>query len=112
MTPPPGTVARCSSVKADVVGHRPLYTEIVHRAHAAGLHGASVSGIVGFGRGSAIHTNRLRHLSGDLPVAMVIVDEATHVRAFLGEATELRQTGLATVEDVTVVGTPGGNRPG
>jgi uncharacterized protein len=36
--------------ESDVVGHRPLYGEIVHRAHAAGLAGASVfRGIEGFG---------------------------------------------------------------
>jgi uncharacterized protein len=114
MTPPPGSVRLTVFVgEGDVVGHRPLYTEIVHRAHAAGLRGASVfRGIEGFGRGSSIHTSRLLDLSGDLPVAVVIVDDATHVRAFLDEAAELLQTGLITVEDVTVVGPPGGNRPG
>ena len=40
-------------------------------------------------RGSSIHTNRLLDLSGDLPVAVVIVDDATHVRAFLDEAADL-----------------------
>ena len=34
----------------DQVHHRPLYTEIVHRAHAAGLAGATVlRGYEGFG---------------------------------------------------------------
>jgi PII-like signaling protein len=114
VTPPPG--ARRLTVlvgDGDVVGQPPLYTEIVHRAHAAGLRGARVfRGIEGFGRGSAIHTNRLLDLSGDLPVAVVIVDAATRVRTFLDGATESWQTGLVTVEDVTVVGPPGGNRPG
>jgi uncharacterized protein len=114
MTPPSGSVRLTVLVgEGDLVGHRPVYTEIVHRAHAAGLRGASVfRGIEGFGRGSSIHTNRLLDLSGDLPVAVVIVDDATRVRAFLDEAAELLQTGLITVEDVTVVGPPGGNRPG
>ena len=48
--------------------HKPLYTEIVHRAHAAGLAGASVlRGIEGYGASSRIHTNRLLSLSEDLP---------------------------------------------
>jgi PII-like signaling protein len=99
--------------EGDVVGHKPLYTVIVQRAQAAGLRGASVfRGIEGFGRGSAIHTNRLLDLSGDLPVAVVIVDEAPRIRSFLQEAPDLWRTGLVTVEDVTVVGATGEDRRG
>jgi PII-like signaling protein len=114
VTPPPGTVRLTVLVgETDVVGHPPLYVEMVHEAHAAGLRRASVfRGVEGFGRVSAVHTNRLLDLSGDLLVAVMIVDEATRVRAILDGATESWQTGLVTVEDVTVVGPPGGNRPG
>jgi uncharacterized protein len=114
VTPPPGTVRLTVLVgEGDVVGHPPLHPEMVHRAHAAGLRGASVfRRIEGSGRGSAVSTNRLLDLSGDLPVVVVIVDEATRVRALLDGATEPWQTDLVTVEDVPVVGPPGGNRPG
>ncbi len=114
MTPPPDPVRpTVLAGEGDVVGHPPLYTEMDHRARAAVLQGASVfPGIEGFGRGGAVHTNRPLDLYGDLPVAVVIVDEATRVRAPLAGATESWQTGLVTVEDVTVVGPPGGNRPG
>lgn len=99
--------------EGDVFGHRPLYTEIVHRAHAAGLRGASVfRGIEGFGRGSEIHTDRLLDLSGDLPVAVVLVDRADRIRAFLQEAAELWRTGLVTLEEVDVVLAPEGDAPG
>jgi uncharacterized protein len=114
MTVPAGGAPRLTVLvgEGDVVGHRPLYTEIVHRAHAAGLRGASVfRGIEGFGRGSAIHTNRLLDLSGDLPVAVVIVDRAERIHAFLRDAAELWRTGLVTLEDVTVAGPPGGDEP-
>jgi PII-like signaling protein len=84
--------------------HRPLFTEIVHRAHAAGLAGASVfRGVEGFGGSSTIHTSRLLSLSEDLPVAVVIVDEPERVRAFLPELEELTDVALATLEEVEVV---------
>ena len=62
----------------------------MHRAHAAGLAGASVfRGIEGFGASSLIHTSRLLSLSEDLPVAVVIVDTEERVRAFLPQLDEL-----------------------
>jgi len=90
--------------ESDVVGHRPLYGEIVHRAHAAGLAGASVfRGIEGFGASRQIHTNRLLSLSEDLPVSVVVVDTADRIEAFLPQVVELVGEGLVTVEDVEVV---------
>jgi uncharacterized protein len=84
--------------------HRPLYTEIVHRAHAAGLAGASVfRGVEGFGASSRIHTTRLLSLSEDLPVAVVIVDTEERVRGFLPELTELVTEGLVIIDPVEVV---------
>jgi protein CrcB len=56
--------------------HKPLYTEIVHRAHAAGLAGATVlRGLEGYGASRHIHTTRILSLSEDLPVIVVIVDK-------------------------------------
>ncbi len=84
--------------------HRPLSTEIVHRAHAAGLAGASVvRGCEGFGASSRIHTSRLVSLSEDLPVLVIIVDEPAKVRAFLPQLEELVQEGLVVVDEVEVV---------
>jgi PII-like signaling protein len=84
--------------------HRPLFTEIVHRAHAAGLAGASVvRGHEGFGASSRIHTSRLVSLSEDLPVIVIIVDEPGKVRAFLPQLEELVQEGLVVVDEVEVV---------
>jgi uncharacterized protein len=84
--------------------HRPLYTEIVHRAHHAGLAGASVlHGIEGYGASSRIHTNRLLSLSEDLPIVVVIVDAEERVRAFLPQLDELVTEGLVTLDPVEVV---------
>ncbi|MFD7065780.1 DUF190 domain-containing protein [Streptomyces sp. NPDC059913] len=80
--------------------HRPVFTEIVHRAHRAGLGGASVfRGIEGFGGSSMIHTQRLLSLSEDLPVAVVIVDREDRIRAFLPQIGELVATGGLVVLD-------------
>lgn len=83
--------------------HHPLYTEIVHRAHAAGLAGASVlRGIEGFGKSNHIHTTRLLSLSEDLPVAVIIVDEEAKIRAFLPQLDELVTEGLVILDPVEV----------
>ncbi|WP_019058012.1 DUF190 domain-containing protein [Streptomyces prunicolor] len=88
----------------DTWHHKPLYTEIVHRAHAAGLAGASVfRGIEGFGASSLIHTTRLLSLSEDLPVAIVIVDTEERVRAFLPELDELVGEGLVILDECEVI---------
>ncbi len=100
-------------MKATPSGTRLCTPGMVHRAHAAALRGTNVfRDIAGSGRGSAVPTNRLLDLSGDLPVAVVIVDEATRVRALLDGAPAQWQTDLVTVDDVTVVGPPGGSHPG
>lgn len=87
----------------DTWHHRPLYTEIVHRAHAAGLAGASVfRGVEGFGASSRIHTSRILSLAEDLPVVIIIVDVAERIRAFLPQLHELT-TGLITLEPVEIL---------
>ncbi|MFE7563530.1 DUF190 domain-containing protein [Kitasatospora sp. NPDC057500] len=112
--PRPGAAALRLTVlvgEGDRHRHRPLYSEIVHRARAAGLAGASVfRGVEGFGASSMVHTARLLSLSEDLPVAVVIVDTEERVRAFLPELEELAVEGLVTLERCEVVRYAG--RPG
>ena len=82
MTPLQGPAQRLTVIvgESDTVGHHPLYTEIVHRAHTAGLVGASVfRGIEGFGASSQVHSTRILSLSEDLPVLVVIVDTAERI---------------------------------
>lgn len=96
----------------DTWHHRPLYSEIVHRAHAAGLAGASVfRGVEGFGASSRIHTSRLLSLSEDLPVAVVVVDTEERVRAFLPRLGELTGEALVTLDECEIVGPGTVSRP-
>lgn len=89
---------------SDTWHHKPLYTEIVHRAHAAGLAGASVlRGIEGYGASNHIHTTRLLSLSEDLPVAVVIVDSEDAIRAFLPQLDDLIAEGLVIIDPVEVI---------
>ncbi|WP_328673839.1 DUF190 domain-containing protein [Streptomyces sp. NBC_00322] len=90
--------------ESDLWHHKPVYTEIVHRAHKAGLAGASVfRGIEGFGASSLIHTVRLLSLSEDLPVAIVIVDDEERIRAFLPQLDELVTEGLVILDECEVI---------
>jgi len=90
--------------ESDQWHHRPLYTEVVHRAHAAGLAGASVMrGVEGFGASSRIHTTRLLSLGQDLPVVIVIVDSAEKIEAFLPELDEMITEGLVILDQVDVI---------
>ena len=98
--------------ESDRVGHTPLATEIVQRAHAAGMAGASVfRGVEGYGASNHIHTTRLLSLSDDLPVAVIIVDADERIRVFLDELEELITEGLVIIDDVEVVKYVGRPRP-
>ncbi|AEH08379.1 MULTISPECIES: DUF190 domain-containing protein [Protofrankia] len=90
--------------ESDLWHHRPLATEIVHRAHRAGLAGASVfHGVEGFGASSVVHTTRLLSMSQDLPVAVIIVDDEPRIRAFLPQLDELVTEGLVILDEVEVI---------
>jgi uncharacterized protein len=84
--------------------HKPLYTEIVHRAHKAGLAGASVfRGLEGYGASSRIHTSRILSLSQDLPLAIIMIDTPDRIDQFLPQLDELVSEGLVILDDVEVI---------
>jgi PII-like signaling protein len=63
---------------------RPLTTEIAHRAHQAGLHGATVlHSIEGFGRHATIHTSPVLTLVDHTPSAVIIVAAPERIHTFL-----------------------------
>ncbi len=98
--------------ESDRYQHRPLYAEIVRRAHKRGLAGASVfRGLEGFGAASRIHTSRLLSLSEDLPMAIIIVDTAERTEEFLDDVADLVTGGLIIVDDVHVHTYRGGSQP-
>ncbi|MHB8669075.1 MAG: DUF190 domain-containing protein [Acidimicrobiales bacterium] len=90
--------------ESDRVGHTPLATEIVQRAHGAGLAGVSVfRGVEGYGASNHIHTTRILSLSDDLPMAVIIIDSAEAIEAFLPALDELITEGLVILDEVEVV---------
>jgi len=90
--------------ETDLWHHKPLFTEIVRRAHTAGLAGATVlRGIEGYGASNHVHTTRFLSVSDDLPVVIVIVDDETRIRDFLPTLDELIGEGLVIVEPVEVI---------
>jgi PII-like signaling protein len=90
--------------ECDTWHHRPLSAEIVHRAHEAGLAGATVlRGVGGFGASSVIHGPRLLSIKQDLPLAIIIVDDEERIRRFVPVLRELVEEGLVIVERIDVM---------
>ncbi|GHH71816.1 UPF0166 protein [Streptosporangium violaceochromogenes] len=80
---------------------RPLYSEIVRRAHAYGLAGAGVFfGIEGFVAEGAVHTTRILSLSDRLPIMIVILDEKPRIHGFVQELEPEMEIESAVVEHV------------
>jgi PII-like signaling protein len=101
-----GTALRLTIMvgESDLWHHKPLFTEIVHRAHKAGLAGATVlRGIEGYGASNLIHTTRLLSLTEDLPVVVVIVDTHDRIHDFLPQLDELVSEGLMILDDCEVI---------
>ena len=98
--------------ESDHHGHTPLATEIVQRAHRAGLAGASVfRGVEGYGASNHIHTTRILSLSDDLPIAIIIVDTDEAIQRFVPELDALITEGLVILDELEVIKYVGRSRP-
>lgn len=90
--------------EGDRYRHTPLWSEILRRAQAVGIAGATaVRGIEGFGASRRVHTTRIVSLSEDLPVIISMIDVPERISMLLWELDELITEGLAVVEEVNVM---------
>ncbi len=102
--PQPAVLLRIYTEEGKMSGTKPLYEDIVMKARAAKLAGATVlRGPMGFGLHAKIHTAKILDLSFKLPLVIEIVDAEDKIRAFLGELDAMRELGLVTLEKVEVV---------
>jgi len=102
--PQPAVLLRIYTEQGKQNGHRPLYEDIVMKARAAGLAGATVlRGPMGYGFHALVHTAKVLDLSAKLPLVIEIVDTKDKIDAFLGELNAMRDVGLVTLENVEVV---------
>jgi len=89
--------------------HTPLGTELLLRAHRAGMAGATtVHGVAGFGHSHKIHRQPVWGLVDRAPIIVMIVDTAERIDAFIAANRELFRECLATVSDLKMVPRPGG----
>ena len=102
--PQSAVLLRIYTEEGKMNGHRPLYEDIVMKARAAKLAGATVlRGPMGYGLHAVVHTAKILDLSAKLPLVIEIVDSDEKIRAFLGELEGVRDLGLVTLEKVEVV---------
>lgn len=102
--PQSAVLLRIYTEEGKMNGHRPLYEDIVMKARAAKLAGATVlRGPMGFGLHAVVHTAKILDLSAKLPLVIEIVDSEDKIRTFLGELDGMRDLGLVTLEKVEVV---------
>lgn len=99
----PATLLRIYLDEAHQYDGRSLYEELVVRARAAGLAGATVlRGPLGYGARSRLHHAKLLQLAQDLPMVVEIVDQPDPVEQFVDAQRDLLTNVLVTFERVTV----------
>lgn len=85
-------------------GHVPDYVKIVERARRFRMAGATVlHGSRGFGRSSTVHRRRSLSVADDVPVAVLVVDTAERVDAFLDDIADMVPDAVVSRHPVQVV---------
>jgi len=102
--PEEGMLLRIFVGESDHYKGKPLYEQIVLKARALNLAGATVvRGIMGFGADSRIHTTKLLQLSEDLPMIIEIVDTEENLNKIFPFLDETITEGLVTLEKVKII---------
>lgn len=84
-------------------GHN-LYTAIVYKLKELGIAGVTVTrAIEGYGKGKAIHTERILVLSASLPIIIEAIDTAGQIESAIPVISEMVNEGMVMVTDVNVV---------
>ena len=78
---------------------RPLHESIIGKCREFGIAGASVfRGLEGFGETAEVHRHRVVH--PDLPVVIVIADEAGKLARLIPEVESMMDSGVIAISDV------------
>jgi PII-like signaling protein len=102
--PQSAVLLRIYTEEGKMSGHRPLYEDIVMKARAAKIAGATVlRGPMGYGLHARLHTAKILDLSAKLPLVIEMVDDEAKIRSFVAELGDLQALGLVTLEKVEVL---------
>lgn len=102
-TPCDATLLRIFVGNDDTYDEKPLYDQIVLKARAMAMAGATVTrGLLAYGPASLELQVTLR-LSEDHPVVIDIVDTDEKIRAFLPIVDEMVDSGLVITQKVSVI---------
>lgn len=83
---------------------KPLYEQIVHLLRERGYAGATVfRGVMGFGAGGHVASDRIELVSFDLPLVIECVETQEHIEAILPEIDAMMDAGLITLERAKVI---------
>jgi uncharacterized protein len=83
---------------------RALYETIIRMAREQGLAGATaLRAIEGFGASGRVHSVKVLHLSGDVPIVVEIIDTPERIAAFLPTLDKLIAEGVVTIEPLHVL---------
>lgn len=89
---------------ADTHNHKALSGEILHRAHHAGIAGATtLQGIEGFGHSSTIHSTPRWTLTDRSPITIHLIDTPANVRAFLPQLDDLAEKCLIVCDEIDIL---------
>jgi len=84
-------------------GHN-LYTAIVYKLKELGIAGVTVTcAIEGYGKGKAIHTERILDLSSSLPIIIEAVDTVEQIQKVIPIISGMVNEGMVIVIDVNVI---------